>query len=85
MNLFDDVIGHEKVIDLLEAELASPAQAYLFTGPQSVGKEHVALRFAGAGSIRASRFQAIVEGLAALFILAIGLSLLYASLLQPTF
>ena len=46
MTLFDGVIGHEKVVELLESELANPAQAYLFTGPESVGKEHVALRFA---------------------------------------
>lgn len=45
-DLFDDVIGHEGVIDLLRAELARPAQAYLFVGPESVGKETVALRFA---------------------------------------
>jgi hypothetical protein len=44
--LFDDIIGHEGVIELLEAELTRPAQAYLFVGPQSVGKEAMALRFA---------------------------------------
>lgn len=44
--LFDDIIGHERVIRLLESELAAPAQAYLFVGPRSVGKEAVALRFA---------------------------------------
>ena len=44
--LFDDVIGHERVVSLLETELDTPAQAYLFVGPQSVGKEHVARRFA---------------------------------------
>jgi len=44
--LFDDVIGHGPVLDLLGAELDRPAQAYLFVGPQSVGKEMVALRFA---------------------------------------
>ena len=46
IDLFDDVIGHETVIELLQAELASPAQAYLFVGAESVGKHHVALRFA---------------------------------------
>jgi DNA polymerase III subunit delta' len=45
-DLFDDVIGHEGVVDLLRSELEHPAQAYLFVGPQSVGKEFVALRFA---------------------------------------
>lgn len=59
-DLFDDIIGHAGVIELLEAELARPAQAYLFVGPQSVGKEAVALRFAagllgGADDERARR------------------------------
>ena len=44
--LFADVIGHEKVASLLESELGNPGQAYLFVGPESVGKAHVALRFA---------------------------------------
>jgi hypothetical protein len=45
-DLFSDVIGHQGVIELLRSELTRPAQAYLFVGPQSVGKESVALRFA---------------------------------------
>jgi DNA polymerase III subunit delta' len=45
-DLFDDVIGHDGVIELLEGEIERPTQAYLFVGPQSVGKEAVALRFA---------------------------------------
>ncbi len=45
-DLFADVIGHEEVLELLRSELARPAQAYLFVGPQSIGKEFVALRFA---------------------------------------
>lgn len=44
--LFDDVIGHQRVIALLREEMRRPAQAYLFVGPRSVGKETVALRFA---------------------------------------
>jgi hypothetical protein len=44
--LFDDIIGHRGVVELLESELTRPAQAYLFVGPQSVGKEAIALRFA---------------------------------------
>lgn len=44
--LFDDIIGHSGVLELLESELTQPTQAYLFVGPQSVGKEAVALRFA---------------------------------------
>lgn len=45
-DLFADVIGHQGVVELLRSELNHPAQAYLFVGPQSVGKEFVALRFA---------------------------------------
>jgi hypothetical protein len=44
--LFEDVIGHGRVISLLESELAGPSQAYLFVGPSSVGKAMVATRFA---------------------------------------
>lgn len=44
--LFDDIIGHAGVVELLESELSRPAQAYLFVGPQSVGKAAMALRFA---------------------------------------
>lgn len=46
MGLFGDIIGHRKVVELLESELEHPAQAYLFVGPQSIGKEAVAVRFA---------------------------------------
>lgn len=45
-SLFSDIIGHGRVVGLLDSELSAPAQAYLFVGPQSVGKEAVALRFA---------------------------------------
>ncbi len=44
--LFDGLIGHGRVASLLEADLATPAQAYLFVGPASVGKEFLATRFA---------------------------------------
>ena len=44
--MFEGVIGHQGVVELMEAELAQPAQAYLFVGPRSVGKEMVARRFA---------------------------------------
>lgn len=59
-DLFSDIIGHEGVVELLESELSQPTQAYLFVGPQSVGKEAVALRFAagllgGIGDERARR------------------------------
>ncbi|MGH8871572.1 MAG: ATP-binding protein [Acidimicrobiia bacterium] len=45
---FDGVIGHERVVELLRRELSAPAQAYLFTGPNSVGKGTLAVRFAAA-------------------------------------
>ena len=44
--LFDGIIGHGRVVELLQIELNSPAQAYLLVGPQSVGKATVASRFA---------------------------------------
>ena len=45
---FDGVIGHERVVDLLRREVSAPAQAYLLTGPDSVGKATLAVRFAAA-------------------------------------
>jgi DNA polymerase-3 subunit delta' len=45
---FDGLIGHGRVVDLLRREVMSPAQAYLFTGPDSVGKETLATRFTAA-------------------------------------
>ena len=46
VTVFDDVMGHAGVIELLAADSASPAQAYLLVGPASVGKATVARRFA---------------------------------------
>jgi DNA polymerase-3 subunit delta' len=48
VSTFDDVIGHGRVVELLEREAPAPAQAYLFVGPASVGKAAVARRFAAA-------------------------------------
>ncbi len=46
--LFDDVIGHEQIRDVLSRVVARPGQAYLFHGPHGVGKRMVAERFAAA-------------------------------------
>ncbi len=40
------VIGHSRVLDLLEDEAGSASHAYLFVGPEGVGKAMIALRFA---------------------------------------
>lgn len=45
-DLFDDLIGNLSVVTLLEHELEHPNQAYLFVGPDSVGKTSFAQRFA---------------------------------------
>jgi DNA polymerase-3 subunit delta' len=42
---FEGLIGHAPVLDLLEAELEHPGQAYLFVGPANVGKSIVARHF----------------------------------------
>ncbi|NNC74355.1 MAG: hypothetical protein HKN93_02470 [Acidimicrobiia bacterium] len=61
---FDAVIGHPKVIGLLAAELESPAQAYLFVGPDGAGKATVARRFAAAllADGRPEPFRRALEG-----------------------
>jgi hypothetical protein len=61
-SLFADVIGHAKVVDLLESEIAAPSQAYLLVGPESVGKSTVALRFAAGllGGDREERTRRLV-------------------------
>jgi DNA polymerase III subunit delta' len=46
VNLFEDLVGHRAVIDLLIDESARPSQTYLFVGPSGVGKATVARRFA---------------------------------------
>lgn len=46
--VFEGLIGNQGVIELLERELANPIQAYLFVGPESVGKTTFAGRFAAA-------------------------------------
>lgn len=45
---FEGVVGHRRVIDLLEREVLEPANAYLFVGAASVGKATVARHFATA-------------------------------------
>lgn len=49
----------------------------------SVAARDTALKLASGQSRLAGRVQAVLEGLAAMFVLGIGLTLLYASLLQP--
>ena len=44
--LFTDAIGHPGVVELLNREVSQPSQAYLFVGPESVGKYTFAVRFA---------------------------------------
>lgn len=56
--MFDGVIGHGGVIELLDAELQNPAQAYLFVGPNGVGKATIGRKFA-AGLIAAGDENAI--------------------------
>ena len=48
MGPFAGLIGHDRVIGLLEREITTPAQAYLLAGPSNVGKATVAHRFAAA-------------------------------------
>ena len=44
--LSDGIIGHRATLAVLEKEVASPGQTYLFAGPSNVGKATVALAFA---------------------------------------
>jgi len=46
VKLFDDVVGHGQVLELLAIEALRPTQTYLFVGPTGVGKATVARRFA---------------------------------------
>ncbi|MEX1124526.1 MAG: DNA polymerase III subunit [Acidimicrobiia bacterium] len=45
---FSGIIGHARVIELLRRDAPEPAQAYLFVGPESVGKALMARQFAAA-------------------------------------
>ena len=45
---FQGVVGHQRVLELLERELEAPANAYLFVGATAVGKATVARLFATA-------------------------------------
>jgi len=42
---FDSVIGHEKIVRVLQDAVSHPGQAYLFHGPGGVGKRTVAHAF----------------------------------------
>jgi len=48
--VFKEVIGHERIIEMLRSQirLAKVAGAYLFAGPEGVGKRLVAMTFAKA-------------------------------------
>lgn len=48
LNVFSGVIGHHRVMSLLGDEISQPAHAYLFVGPNGVGKATVARLFAAA-------------------------------------
>ena len=43
---FDPVVGHKRTLAMLSSEPATPAHAYLFVGPEGVGKGTVARAFA---------------------------------------
>jgi DNA polymerase-3 subunit delta' len=45
---FTGIVGHGRVVELLERELEAPASAYLFVGAAAVGKATVAQAFATA-------------------------------------
>jgi len=44
--LFEGVIGHAAVTDVLQRDVVEPAHAYLLVGPHGVGKATIARRFA---------------------------------------
>lgn len=46
MKLFADVVGHQRVVELLVREAPAPANAYMFVGAAGLGKAVVARRFA---------------------------------------
>jgi len=48
MRIFDDVIGHRPILEMLGNDAVRPSHAYLFVGPGSVGKAAVARRFAAS-------------------------------------
>lgn len=46
MTVFEQVIGHDRLVEVLSAESSHPTHAYLFVGPSGVGKGTVARAFA---------------------------------------
>ena len=46
IGVHERIIGHERVIELLDRELARPSHAYLFVGPPGIGKATIARLFA---------------------------------------
>lgn len=65
MNLFDHIIGHERVCEVLRRQVESKqlAHAYLFVGPEAVGKTTVAQAFieALAGPLAANPNVSVLE------------------------
>jgi len=57
--LFDDIIGHEQIREVLSRVVTRPGQAYLFHGAQGIGKRMVAERFAAALLFSADEQQKI--------------------------
>jgi DNA polymerase III subunit delta' len=60
---FKNILGHDKVIELLRQYMLGNrlASAYLFTGPQAIGKRTVAVEFAKALNCETDKFEACGE------------------------
>ena len=62
MSIFGDVIGHDRVTELLQREAPAAANAYLLVGASGVGKATVARRFATLLLCPEGGNHALVEG-----------------------
>lgn len=64
MSVFHSIIGHDRILGVLEAEARRPTHAYLFVGPTGVGKATVARSFAAlllAGDLPPDEVAARIE------------------------